>query len=189
MNFKKFAIGLAIFILTIIFIVFANDAINQKPKSEDCYSRYTNYSTYDSPTYYNSTLQSSDDRLREQCYKDYDTKFNQYQEKSFITVLIMSLLAIIAGVLVRSVTPVSWGLVLSGLVMIMYVFSANFEAIGKPYRAIATGISLAILIWLAYAKLGDKERISGQIPTEKTPVPPVPPVSPTPPVPPVTPAN
>ena len=189
MNFKKFAIGLAIFILTIIFIVFANEAINQKPKSEDCYSKYNTYSTYDSPTDAGTTSPSYDDTLAQQCYKTYDASYKNYQEKSFVTILILSLLAIIAGVLVRSVAPVSWGLVLSGLVMIIYVFGANFEAIGKPYRAIATGISLAILIWLAYAKLGDKERINGQIPATKTPVPPVPPASPAPPVPPATPVN
>lgn len=145
---KKIALGLAIFILTIIFIVFVNESINPKPKYQSCYSR--------TPT----TTTLYPDRY-DTCYKSYQDSLNNYRERSFLIIVTLSVLAIIAGVLIRSVAPVSWGLGLAGVVMIVYVFIASYDEIGRPYRAIISGIALVILIWLTYARLGDKEQITG----------------------------
>lgn len=179
MKLKKFLIGIAIFIVSIIFIVFANKAVNTKPDYPNC--SYPTESRYDN-TYSNNSY--SDSGLSDVYYKSCNDKYNQdlknYKEKAFFIITFLSILAIIGGVLVRTVAPVSWGLVMSGLIMIMFIFIDNFAEVGKPYRAMIAGIALVVLIWLAYAKLGDKERISGQIPSTKT----TPTPTPTPTVPP-----
>lgn len=152
MKFKRFLVGLGIFILTIIFIVFVNAAINPKPKYESCYPRPI-------PLYEQSSS-AYDGAYSQLCQTSDEQQLKTYKEKSFIIIMVLSVLAIIAGVLVSSVAPVSWGLVLGGLVTTIYVLIASFEDIGKPYRAIVSGAALAVLLWLAYAKLGDKEQLA-----------------------------
>lgn len=161
MKFKKFVIGLAIFILTILFIVFVNRTINPRPEYKYCggYEISPFGQSYDS------------------CSTSYNNALEDFKEKSFFIITVLSMLAIISGVLVKSVAPVSWGLVMAGLALILYIFIANFEEIDKPYRAIISGLALAILIWLAYAKLGDKEAIQETGPSS------IPPVSPSAPLP------
>lgn len=176
MKFKKFAIGFAIFILTVIFIIFVNRAINPEPKYENCQPAYN--SNYGYEYDYNN------DYAYQICQKNYENNLKTYKEKGFFIVTMLSVLAIIAGVLVRSVAPVSWGLVMAGLVTLLYIFIANFEEIGKPYRAIVSGVALVFLIWLAYAKLGDKEKMAGGN-TQPTPSQPISPTT-YPPVPPIT---
>lgn len=143
MTFKRIALGLAIFILTIVFIVFVNETINPKPKYQSC-------SSYPSGTY---------DKTYTSCHINYQNSLDTYHERSFMIITGLSILAIIAGVLVRSVAPVSWGLGMAGVLMIIYVFMASYQEIDKPYRAIISGLALVVLIWIAYAKLGDKDII------------------------------
>ncbi|KKQ18874.1 MAG: hypothetical protein US31_C0001G0061 [Berkelbacteria bacterium GW2011_GWA1_36_9] len=170
MKFKKIAIGFAIFILTVVFIVFVNKAINPTTKYQTCQPSYNNNN------YNNYNYSYQDDYVYQTCQKNFENTLKTNKEKGFFIVTMLSVLAIIAGVLVRSVAPVSWGLVMAGLTTLLYIFIANYEEVGKPYRAIVSGVALAFLIWLAYAKLGDKEKIKEQVPT---PIPPVasPPVS------------
>lgn len=179
MKFKKFAIGFAIFIMTVIFIIFVNKAINPKPKYENCRPLY-NYN-------YNNGYNYDNDYAYQSCQKNYENDLKTSKEKGFFIVTMLSVLAIIAGVLVRSVAPVSWGLIMAGLVTLIYIFIANFEEIGKPYRAIVSGVALVFLIWVAYAKLGDKEKIKGQLPPVQPPSVPssVPPMTPPSSIPPI----
>lgn len=181
MRFKRFAVGLAIFILTILFIVFVDRAFNAIPSGQ-CNVSYP--SSYNNS---NSELYRQADLAYDACDKKYQEDLAKHDRTSFLIVTIMSVLAIIAGVLVMSVGPVSWGLILAGLVMILYVLIANFEEVGKPWRAIISGAALAILIWLSYAKLGDKEMMSDSPPQDSPPGPdihnatttnPPPPISP-----------
>lgn len=160
MTWKKFLLGLAIFIVTIIFIVYANKTFNAPPK-DNC-SMYSNTRSYNynySNNYQYQQGYNNYTSAYQNCKDSYGNTKKIYDNKAFLIITALSLLAIIVGVLVRSVVPISWGLGLAGLVMILYVFTANFDAIGKPYRAVMSGVALAVLIWLAYARLGDKERI------------------------------
>jgi len=179
MKFKKFAIGFAIFILTIIFIIFVNKAINPQPSYKSCQPSY-NYNNDTKNYNYNY----NNDYAYQMCQQTYENNLKAYKEKSFFIVTMLSVLTIIAGVLVRSVIPVSWGLVMAGLVTLLYIFIANFEEIGKPYRAIVSGVALIFLIWIAYAKLGDKGKMAGGN-AQPTPSQPIPPTV-YPPVPPIT---
>ncbi|MBM2820726.1 MAG: hypothetical protein HW405_486 [Candidatus Berkelbacteria bacterium] len=147
MTFKKFIVGLAIFVLTIIFIAFVNEAINPKPTT--CYAPGVMYNQ-SAPSYGSMST----------C--DYSTKLHDYKARSFVIMTVLSVLALVAGVLVRSVKPISWGLSLAGIVMIFYIFIASYDEIGKPYRAIVSGLALAVLIWLSYVKLGDKQQLNSQ---------------------------
>lgn len=175
MKFKKFLVGLAIFIVSIIFMVFANKAVNPQPAYPDCsYSAVPDYNNNYDDNYYNS----DSDATYKLCNGKYNQDLKNYKEKAFLIITVLSILAILAGVLVRTVAPVSWGLVMSGLVMVLYIFADNFDQVGKPFRAIISGVALVVLIWLAYAKLGDKQRIDGQMPAPKPPQPPIPPVAP-----------
>jgi NADH:ubiquinone oxidoreductase subunit 3 (subunit A) len=142
MNFKKFIIGLAIFVLTLAFIIYINEVINPKPKNDYNVSR-CNYG---------------------KCVSDYDGgSYNTYQEAmknykvmSFVTILILSILVMIAGILIRSVAAVSYGLLFAGLVAIIYVLILSFEEIPSPLRAIISGLGLGVMIWIAYVRFPPK---------------------------------
>lgn len=152
MKFKRFAIGLGIFILTVVFIIFVNLAINPKPESSSCYQPI--------PLMEKSLQSPVWDGNWQNCQEIYQEQLKTYKERGFLIVTALSILAIIGGVLVRTVAPVSWGLILGGVITILYILIANFDEIGKPYRSIISGVALAVLIWLAYAKLGDKEQLA-----------------------------
>lgn len=179
MKFKKFAIGFAIFILTVIFIIFVNRAINPEPKYSNCQSNY-NYN-YNNDYNYDKNYSYENDYVYQACQKNYESNLKTYKEKGFFIVTMLSILAIIAGVFVRTVAPVSWGLIMAGLITLLYIFVANYEEVGKPYRAMISGAALAILIWVAYAKLGDKEKIKEQVVPTSVP-PSIPPPSSLPPI-------
>lgn len=167
MKFKRFAIGLAIYILTILFIVFLNRAFNTKPTS-NCGYPHSYPNTYSTGSPYSIEYNNNAISAYNLCNQQFNVAQAKYDQNSFLIIVIMSILAIIGGVLVMSVGPVSWGLILAGLTMILYIFIANFEDVGKPWRAVISGAALAILIWLSYFRLGDKEMLDDNM----TPPPP-----------------
>lgn len=156
-TFKKIALGVAIFALTVVFIAFVNKSVNPKPEYKSCYPVYDQYSGYNNSCGYSG--------------ESYDQQLKDYRTNSFLIITALSLLAVLAGVLVRSVAPISWGLGLAGVVMIFYIFIYGYVEIAKPYRALISGLALFILIWISYAKLGDKELLNDSTPVHPTPSP------------------
>ncbi|TSC93948.1 MAG: hypothetical protein Athens101428_471 [Candidatus Berkelbacteria bacterium Athens1014_28] len=167
MNIKKLGIGLAIMVLGIVFIVFANRAINPKP-DENCGNLYNTAEEITSPYYdqnnnwVESTYTSVDNSQYEKCWSNYQAAQKANNQRSFSIIMILSVIAIIAGVLVRAVPAVSWGLMLAGLTLIIYILAEYHDLVGSPMLAVVSGLAIGALIYLAYSKLGDKEKIEGQ---------------------------
>jgi len=136
MNFKKAIIGIAIFVLTVLFIYYVNEAINPRPK----YPSYS--SSYYDDSYNNSAYRSAQGT--------YDQELKDHNVRSFVIVLILSILVIIGGVAVKKASPISYGLMFAGVASIIYVMAVGYEDIDKPIRAAMTGIGLGLMLWVAY---------------------------------------
>ncbi len=198
MDFKKAAIGIVIFILTVTFIYYANALINERIRNEykevqvyspakpevltSCekynpstyrggYGGPNEVSTPDASKYEECSTSEAYLEAKSQYQQDWDeydkvvkensdkrkASEDSYKKRSFITILVMSIIAIIAGVLVMKVGAVSFGLIGAGLVTLAYVMIRYFYDIDKPVKTIIVGLALVILIWLAYAKLPDEK--------------------------------
>ncbi len=155
MTFKKLAVGFAIFALTVLLMVFAQRAFFPEPENncggyyrlmmEDGAVPASGKIQSVPPNYYNNSV----------CQEQYQNSVKDQERNSFILILAMSVLAIVGGVLVKSVPTISWGLISAGLVMTIYVLFANYESVGKPWLAAITGIALAVLIFLAHGNLAE----------------------------------
>ncbi len=140
-RFKKYALGIAIMILTITFIFVLANAIFPRPER--------NYYKYD----------------YDYSYDTYRNELDEHNQKIFAVVVVLSTVAIGAGVFVHSVAPISLGLIFAGSLSILFVSLANFYSFTAPIKVLVTGSALAGVTALAYYKLKDeKPNVSRKIP-------------------------
>ena len=66
---------------------------------------------------------------------------------------ILGVLSIVLGMLVKNVHALSFGLMLGGLITIVYGITKYWSQMNEYLRFIILGILLAILIWISYKKL------------------------------------
>lgn len=70
--------------------------------------------------------------------------------QSFMVVMGLSILFLVLGLLMKSVRTVSWGLMTTGVLAMVYALFVSFDALGGTGVVLVTGLGLAILIYLAY---------------------------------------
>lgn len=190
MSFKHFAIGLTLYILVIVFIVFASQSFVAKPKDNCRYPSYQQAPTpviqsgSSNPTFYDQSNSNSNNseanyQAQQNVYNDCQAKYTldlkKYDQSSFVVIVILSVLSIVAGTLVMSVAAISWGLIGAGLSTLLYTMGSNFDVIDKTYMALISGIALVVLIWIGYAKLKDEEISAENKPLTVPPSTPMPP--------------
>ncbi|PIS06635.1 hypothetical protein COT79_03655 [Candidatus Berkelbacteria bacterium CG10_big_fil_rev_8_21_14_0_10_43_14] len=173
---KGMVAGIVIFTLAMMFVFTFDSAINPAPK-------YPSYPSQPTPMYdYKSSTSDSYAYIPESKSPDM-TQYNinidkyragqkQHERNTFAVVLIISVIYLIAGILIRSVSAVSAPFVLGGLMNIVYTLIISFDEFGTATKALISGAALIVLIGLAYWKLeggGHHDKVPAQKPSE-TPV-------------------
>lgn len=179
--------GIVIFTLAMMFVFTFDSAINPTPKYPSYPTRPTPVYDYKSSTPGSSVSQpesTSPDMTQYNLNMDtYRAQQKQHERNTFAVVLIISVIYLIAGILIRSVSAVSAPFVLAGLLNIIYTLILSFDEFGTATKALISGIALVVLIGLAYWKLegGGHHDAQSDTPVDKPltqkGTPPEPPVS------------
>ncbi len=77
--------------------------------------------------------------------------------ESFIMMVTLALLFIIAGIAVMKNKTISYSLIGGSIISLVYSFGLNFEIVDSKVLVIFTGVALALLIVIAYKKFQEKE--------------------------------
>lgn len=75
-----------------------------------------------------------------------------YETRQFIVVLSLAIIYLLVGLAVRTVKPVSSGLVLAGILSLIAAIFVSFDQVDKFAAVITTGIVLVFLIGFGYYK-------------------------------------
>ncbi len=120
--------------------VISNCELFQEPNKTQCFINQQIY-------YENQSIE------QQKCYDAFQPIDNLYKRNVFIILSILGVLSIIIGVLVKNIHALSFGLMLGGLISIIYGIIRYWSQMNEYLRFIILGILLAILIWTSYKKL------------------------------------
>ncbi|MEK6933190.1 MAG: hypothetical protein AABW56_05375 [Nanoarchaeota archaeon] len=165
MDLKQKLLALAIAIVLVLFIAVGIDTFYKAPENP-CNSIYeTQPKTFPSNCdfvqdtnrtnciinqqlfYENQSIES------QKCYDEFQPRDNLYKRNVFIILTIIGGLTIIIGLLVKNLHALSFGLMLGGLVNIVYGVIRYWSQMNEYLRFIILGILLFMLIWVSYKKL------------------------------------
>ena len=161
MDWKQKLLALAIAIVLVSFIAISIDTFYKQPENNcynevrpkilsceflpepnktTCYIEQQNY-------YENQSIES------QKCYDAFKPVENTYRRNVFIILSILGVLSIVLGLFVKNVHALSFGLMLGGLISIVYGIIRYWAQMNEYLRFIILGVLLAILIWISYKKL------------------------------------
>ena len=165
MNLKQKLLALAIAIILVSFIAVGIDTFYKAPENP-CNKIYetrpkafiSNCELLQEPNktvcfneqqlfYDNQSIQS------QKCFEEFQPRENFYKRNVFIILTILGVLSIILGTLVKNLHALSFGLMLGGLIDIVYAIIRYWANMNEYFRFIILGILLGILIWISYKKL------------------------------------
>lgn len=164
MNWKQKLLALAIAVVLVTFIAVGIDTFYKQPINlcNDIYSapkafvsncellneqNKTNCFIDQQRFYENQSIES------QKCYNNFQPVDNLYKRNVFIILSVLGVLSIVIGFLVKNVYALSFGLMLGGLINIVYGIIRYWSQMNEYFRFIILGILLAILIWISYKKL------------------------------------
>lgn len=118
----------------------SNCELLQEPNKTSCFIEQQRF-------YENQSIES------QKCYDEFQPIENLYKRNVFIILAILGVLSIIIGILVKDLQALSFGLMLGGLISIVYGIMRYWAQMNEYLRFIILGILLIILIWISYKKL------------------------------------
>ena len=163
MDLKQKLLALAIAIVLVLFVAVGIDTFYKGPENlcNDVYEKPRVMPTcellqepnktncfIEQQTFYNNQNVES-----QKCYDEFQPKDDLYKRNVFIILTIVGVLTIIIGLLVKNLHALSFGLMLGGLVNIVYGVIRYWSQMNEYLRFIILGILLFILIWVSYKKL------------------------------------
>lgn len=171
MNVKNLLLGIVISVIFVMFFVYGTKLVYEKPIYED----FCNHSYYYPEKTINCSMNSAlrnetnnclnqrgitryeyDDNGCEKsltcdfCSLDYENANKDYTKNLFLISLIIGIIVIAASVIFIKVSAISGGLMLGSLFFIIYGTAGYWEFMEDVLRFVILGVTLAILIWLAY---------------------------------------
>jgi len=164
MDLKQKLLALAIAIVLVTFIAIGIDTFYKEPKNS-CYNELTkprafisNCELLPEPNKTSCFIEQQnyyeEQSINQQrCYEAFQPIENNYKRNVFIILSILGVLSIIIGILVKNLHSLSFGLMLGGLISIVYGIIRYWAQMNEYLRFIILGILLAILIWISYKKL------------------------------------
>jgi RsiW-degrading membrane proteinase PrsW (M82 family) len=147
MKIKEVLLGIIIGVIFLMFCVFGTKLIYEIPKYDD----YCNLSKF-SPAINisNASEIQIQDNYYNECTNKYELANKNYSKNMFIISLIIGLLIIIFSVIFIEINSVSGGLMFGSLMFIIYGTSRYWNYMDDLLRFIILGISLGVLIYIAY---------------------------------------
>lgn len=145
--------GIVVFTLAMMFVFTFDSAINPKPNHPSYPGRPVPMYNSDSSSPVSSSDESSATQQYDREMKIYQNKQKQHDATSFAVILIISVLYLIVGLFIRSISAVSAPFVLVGLLNIIYTIILSFDEFGTATKALISGLAIIVLIGLAYWKL------------------------------------
>jgi len=88
----------------------------------------------------------------ETCRLEYNTIRKTRDGNVFIALLIVSTIALVAGIMLK-VESVSTGFLIAGILGLLIASMRYWEHLQNIYRFLLLGVVLAILVWLGYKKV------------------------------------
>jgi uncharacterized integral membrane protein len=148
MKIKEILIGIIIGVIFLMFCVFGTKLIYDAPK----YVNYCNYSqiTPASEKPLNDSQLQEQTALYQECSDKYESANKNYSKNMFIISLIFGILIIIICTIFVNINSISGGLMFGSLMFIIYGTGSYWNYMDDLLRFIILGISLAILIYVAY---------------------------------------
>lgn len=147
---KEILLGIVIAVIFLMFSVFGTKLIYDTPKYED----YCNYSKITHASIDAKPLNDSEITIQEEAYRvcseKYEVANKIYSKNLFIISLIFGLLVIIICAIFVDINSISGGLMLGGIMFILYGTGGYWRYMDDLMRFILLGISLAVLIYVAY---------------------------------------
>ena len=166
MDLKRKLLALAIAIVLVSFIAVGIDTFYKEPKN-NCYDEssrpkavISNCELFQEPNKTSCFIQQqiyyeNQSIEQQRCYEAFQPIDNLYKRNVFIILIILGVLCVVLGLLVKKVQALSFGLMLGGLISIIYGIIRYWAQMNEYLRFIVLGILLAILIWISYKKLKD----------------------------------
>ena|SRR3989344_330455 len=162
---KNFALGIAIFILTLFVTIYGIHTLFEQPEHEDFCGRNLyaiasetecinaggiwekNYNQEQSPK-----IPTQEGYCREQpsCYDTFDKANEKYQKKVFIISISLAILIIALGAFIFHLNPVGIGLMFGGIGTLIYGAGGYWRYSDNVYKFLISLIGLIVLIFLAY---------------------------------------
>lgn len=90
-----------------------------------------------------------------ECYEGFDKAAAKHDKMVFIIAVIFGLAGIVAGIILKKET-VGVGLLIGGILTILYGTIRYWQHANSTLKFILLGIVLAVLIWIGYKKLEKK---------------------------------
>ncbi|MDP3734246.1 MAG: hypothetical protein Q8R37_03375 [Nanoarchaeota archaeon] len=90
-----------------------------------------------------------------ECYEDFDQAAAKHDKMVFIIAVIFGLAGIVTGIILQKET-VGVGLLIGGILTILYGTIRYWQHANSTLKFILLGIVLAVLIWIGYKKLEKK---------------------------------
>ncbi len=88
-------------------------------------------------------------------YSIYDGQsYESYETRTFVIVLSLSIAFLFLGLMIKGVRAVSGGLVMAGIISVIYAIFLSFSAVGQLAAALTSGLALVLLLVFAYLKFG-----------------------------------
>jgi hypothetical protein len=182
MDIRKYGIAIAVAILTAILIYSIADAFAPQVSYDDCYGK----GRYASPVYHDSGRNCSvapvdreaeksctaqgysyepvydsygcvESYTCETCYKEQDDKRQQRSMVIFYVMLVLGLVAIVAGFLLPLGTVHEWvglGFIIGGVISLFIGTALNWSEIARWLRPIVIALELAVLLFIIYRRVG-----------------------------------
>ena len=87
-----------------------------------------------------------------ECYTNYELITAQHDKIVFIVAIIVGILAVITGIILKK-DVIGTGILSGGILLILYGTLRYWRHADEILKFVLLGITLAILIWIAYKKL------------------------------------
>ncbi|MFA5071575.1 MAG: hypothetical protein WC511_04390 [Candidatus Pacearchaeota archaeon] len=171
MNVKNLLLGIVISVIFVMFFVYGTKLVYDEPEYDD----YCNYSYYYPEKIVNCSFNSELQKQMQDCVNqrgnaryeydsngceksltcdlcslEYEEANKNYSKNLFLISLIIGIIVIAVSVIFIKVSAVSGGLMLGSLFFIIYGTSRYWEFMEDVLRFVILGLTLFILIWLAY---------------------------------------
>ena len=171
MNVKNLLLGIVIAVIFLMFFVYGTKLVYDEPE----YDKFCNYSYYYPEKIINCSFNSELQKQMQDCYNqrgipryeydangcetsltcdlcslEYEEASKDYSKNLFLISLIIGIIVIAVSVIFIKVPAVSGGLMLGSLFFIIYGTTGYWRFMEDVLRFVILGLTLFILIWLAY---------------------------------------
>ena len=164
MDWKQKLLALAIAIVLVTFIAVGIDTFYKQPENK-CYDELSRPKAFISNCellqeqnktgcFIQQQIYYENQSIEQQkCYEAFQPIDNSYRRNVFIILTVIGVASLVIGLLVKNLYALSFGLMLGGLINIIYGIIRYWAQMNEYLRFIILGVLLAILIWVSYKKL------------------------------------